>query len=101
MGEDLIVRNVSVIDGSGEPPAAGMEVAITDGRFVAIRPVGSGTATTVFDGRGGYLLPGLWEGHTHLRARPDEAAPDQVARLEAILATYLQAGITTVLELGG
>src|SRR5580693_6254132 len=102
MGEDLIVRNVTVIDGSGEPAAAGMEVAIADGRFVAIRPSGTGSSgTTVFDGRGGYLLPGLWEGHTHLRARPDETAPDQVARLEAILATYLQAGITTVLELGG
>jgi imidazolonepropionase-like amidohydrolase len=102
MGEDVIVRNVTVIDGSGGPPAAGMEVAIADGRFVAIRPSGTGSAgPTVFDGRGGYLLPGLWEGHTHLRARPDEAAPDQVARLEGILATYLRAGITTVLELGG
>jgi imidazolonepropionase-like amidohydrolase len=102
MGEDLIVRNVTVIDGSGSEPVANAEVAIQDGKFVAIRPSDARTnATRVFDGRGGFLLPGLWEGHTHLRARPDEAPADQVARLEDILAGYLAAGITTVLELGG
>jgi imidazolonepropionase-like amidohydrolase len=102
MAEDLIIRNVTVIDGSGGAPVANAEVAIEGGKFVAIRPAGPATAgATVFDGRGGYLLPGLWEGHTHLRARPDEAPADQVARLETILAGYLAAGITTVLELGG
>jgi imidazolonepropionase-like amidohydrolase len=102
MGDELIIRNVTVIDGTGGEPLENAEVAIAGGRFAAIRP--SGTATngaTVFDGAGGYLLPGLWEGHTHLRARPDEAPADQVARLETILAGYLAAGITTVLELGG
>lgn len=104
MGEDLIIRNVTVIDGSGGAPTTGAEVAIEGGVFRAIRPTGTSPApsgTIVVDGRGGYLVPGLWEGHTHLRARPDETPPDQVERLEAILATYLQAGITTVLELGG
>jgi imidazolonepropionase-like amidohydrolase len=102
MAEDLIIRNVTVIDGSGGPPAANMEVAIEGGKFVAIRPAGPATnGATVFDGHGGFLLPGLWEGHTHLRARPDEAPADQVVRLETILAGYLAAGITTVLELGG
>jgi len=101
MAEDLIVRNVTVIDGSGGPPVTGAEVAVAGDRFTAVRPAGTARAGIVYDGRGGYLLPGLWEGHTHLRAHPNEAAPDQVARLEAILANYLQAGITTVLELGG
>jgi imidazolonepropionase-like amidohydrolase len=102
MAEDLIVRNVTLIDGSGGPPMANAEVAIAGGRFTAIRPTDNRTnGATVFDGRGAYLLPGLWEGHTHLRARPDEPPADQVARLETILAGYLAAGITTVLELGG
>jgi imidazolonepropionase-like amidohydrolase len=99
----LIVRNVTVIDGSGGPPVVNAEVAIDDGRFTAIRPSGktAGSGVTVYDGRGGFLLPGLWEGHTHLRVRPGEGDADQVARLETILASYLAAGITTVLELGG
>jgi imidazolonepropionase-like amidohydrolase len=102
MGEDLIIRNVTLIDGSGGPQMPGTDVAITDGKFAAIRPTdGDAPAGTVFDGRGGYLLPGLWEGHTHLRARPDEPPSDQVVRLETILGDYLKAGITSVLELGG
>lgn len=102
MSEALIVRNVTVIDGSGGPAAPGSEVLIEDGVFRAIRPSGSGDpGVPVFDGKGGYLLPGLWESHTHLRARPEEAPPDQIARLDGILAEYLRAGITSVLELGG
>ncbi len=103
MSAVLIVRNVTVIDGSGGPPVADAEVAIAGGRFTAIRPIGTsaGPGITVYDGKGGFLLPGLWEGHTHLRARPGEGDADQVARLETILASYLAAGITAVLELGG
>jgi imidazolonepropionase-like amidohydrolase len=99
---DLIIRNVTVIDGSGGPPIVNVDVAVADGKFATIRPTDAvANGATLVDGSGKYLLPGLWEGHTHLRARPDEAPADQVARLEAILATYLAAGITTVLELGG
>ena len=76
MSAELIVRNVTVIDGSGGPPLTNAEVAIVDGRFTAIRPSGktAGPGVTVYDARGGFLLPGLWEGHTHLRARPGEGA---------------------------
>jgi imidazolonepropionase-like amidohydrolase len=101
MGEDLIIRNVTVIDGSGGPPMANAEVAVERGVFRAIRRSSAGTAGTVYDGRGGYLLPGLWEGHTHLRSQPGASPAEQLATLEAILASYLAAGITTVLELGG
>ena len=102
MPEELIVRNVTLVDGTGEAPREHVDVAIANGTFAAIRPTDQTTdGATIVDGTGKYLVPGLWEGHTHLRARPDETAPDQVARLEAILASYLAAGITTVLELGG
>jgi imidazolonepropionase-like amidohydrolase len=101
MAEDLIIRNVTVIDGSGEAPRANAEVAIEAGRFRAIRPAGTGTAATIHDARGGYLLPGLWEGHTHLRSQPGASPAEQLAALEALLAGYLAVGITTVLELGG
>jgi imidazolonepropionase-like amidohydrolase len=104
MGETLIVTNVSVIDGRGGAAVRDAEVVISDGVFRAVRPRSDAAAerdAVVFDGRGGYLVPGLWEGHTHLRVRPGEAPEDQIARLERILADYLRAGITTVLELGG
>jgi imidazolonepropionase-like amidohydrolase len=102
MAEELIVRNVTLIDGSGGPPRLNHDVAVEGGTFAAIRPTDSTVeGATIVDGTGRYLVPGLWEGHTHLRARPDENPADQVARLESILATYLAVGITTVLELGG
>jgi imidazolonepropionase-like amidohydrolase len=101
MAEDLIIRNVTVLDGSGAPPMTNAEVAIEGGVFRAIRPAGTGTRAAIYDGRGGYLLPGLWEGHTHLRSQPGAPQADQLAALEVLLAGYLAAGITTVLELGG
>jgi imidazolonepropionase-like amidohydrolase len=102
MGEDLIIRNITIIDGFGGAAMADAEVAIECGVFGAIRPSGTYTGgAAIYDGRGGYLLPGLWEGHTHLRAQPGLSPADQVAALESILVSYLAAGITTVLELGG
>ena len=102
MREELIVRNVTLFDGTGAAPRANVDVAIAGGIFAAIRPAEPApSGVRSVDGTGKYLLPGLWEGHTHLRARPEDVPADQVARLETILATYLAAGITTVLELGG
>lgn len=102
MSDQLLIRNVTVIDGTDAPPLAGVDVVIDGDRFTGIRPAGNGrSAATVIDGSGRYLIPGLWEGHTHLRARPDEGPVDQIARLDALMAGYLRAGITNVLELGG
>ena len=68
MGEDLIIRNVTVIDGTGGAPVANAEVAIAGGLFAAIRPAGrESNGATVFDG--GTLeemIAGV--GHGHLRS---------------------------------
>jgi imidazolonepropionase-like amidohydrolase len=97
----LVIRRVTVIDGTGSPPAAGRDVVIRDGLFEAIRPAAETPADTVLDGQGGFLMPGLWESHTHLR--PVLKDDDQVsqAALDATLREYLRHGITTVVDLGG
>lgn len=103
----MIIRNVTVVDGTGGAPRAGMDVHIADGRFTDIRPSSTESSPTpagepVLDGRGGYLLPGLWEGHTHLR---DYGAslprPERTAHLRDVLAGYLAEGVTSVCDLGG
>ena len=103
----LIIKNVTVIDGTGGVPRAGMDVLIADGRFADIRPSSTDTSSTPagepeLDGRGGYLLPGLWESHTHLRdygaALPE---PERFAHLQDVLAGYLAEGVTSVCDLGG
>lgn len=103
----LIISDVTVIDGTGGVPRAGMDVLIADGRFADIRPSSTGISSTpagepVLDGHGGHLLPGLWESHTHLRdygaSLPE---PERFAHLKDVLAGYLAEGITSVCDLGG
>lgn len=88
----MIIRNVTVI-GDGHP-STGTEVVVADGVFSAIRPV-TGERPAI-DGHGGYLVPGLWESHTHLTSSASKAG--EVSRP---LAEYLAAGITSVVDLGG
>ncbi|WP_328833339.1 amidohydrolase family protein [Streptomyces sp. NBC_00252] len=105
----LIIKDVTVIDGTGGVPRAGMDVLIADGRFADIRPSSTDTDTSStpagepeLDGHGGYLLPGLWESHTHLRdygaSLPE---PERFAHLQDVLAGYLAEGVTSVCDLGG
>ena len=60
---DLVIRNVSVVDGSGDAAFAG-DVAVLDGRLVSVGSV-AGDATTEFDGKGLVLAPGFIDVHTH------------------------------------
>ncbi|MFI6426888.1 amidohydrolase family protein [Promicromonospora sp. NPDC050880] len=108
----MIIKNVTVIDGTGAVGLPAMDVRIAEGRFEDIRPSGVDTARpssegthdgeVVLDGRGGYLLPGLWESHTHLTGL-DMSLPE-AERLPQVLSTlsgYLDSGITSVCDLGG
>lgn len=103
MRDALTITNVTVVDGTGGPPIPAAEVLVRAGRFTEIRPSGLGALPDgdVLDGRGGFLVPGLWESHTHLRAREPLTPQAGAARLETLLAGYREAGITTVVELGG
>ena len=94
----VIIRNVTVINGSDSISDA--EVVVTDGKFSAIRPVTD--EQPAIDGHGGYLVPGLCESHTHLLG-PAMGQPEneRVPHLSGMLAGYLAAGITSVMDLGG
>ncbi|MFF2520668.1 amidohydrolase family protein [Streptomyces liangshanensis] len=102
----MIIRHVTVIDGTGADPIADAEVVVADGRFSAVRPAASAERADgdgpVIDGRGGYLVPGLWEGHTHLSGyllqRPESERASFFTRL---MADFVAAGVTSVTDLGG
>ncbi|MFJ9211891.1 amidohydrolase family protein [Streptomyces sp. NPDC102264] len=97
----MIIRNVTVVDGTGGAPLSGVEVVVSEGRFTAIRPT-TGEGPSI-DGRGGYLVPGLWEGHTHLAGVHTRDIPEseRVQHISRLLSDYLAAGITSVVDLGG
>ncbi|MGW2380164.1 amidohydrolase family protein [Streptomyces lincolnensis] len=89
----LAFTHVTVIDGSGAPPAPDMTVVVEDGRITALAPstrtrLRPGTRTVDLTGK--YLMPGLIEAHTHSDG-PETVVPP----------LYALAGVTTVREMRG
>jgi N-acyl-D-amino-acid deacylase len=87
LSHDLVLRNGTVIDGSGRPAFVG-DVAIQGERVVRVGDVGSVKARREIDAGGLVVAPGFIDVHTHddaaLIARPD-------------MATKLTQGVTTVI----
>ena len=64
----VLFTNVSVLDGSGEPPFAA-QVLVEGNRISAVVPAGAKpmvAGAQVIDGGGATLMPGLVEAHAHL-----------------------------------
>lgn len=61
---DILIRGGRVIDGTGNPWFSA-DVAVTDGRIVAIGRLEGATATRVIDARGLYVVPGFIDLHSH------------------------------------
>src|SRR5579859_5480249 len=95
----MIIANVTVIPGTGATVSPGVDVDIRDGLFASIQPAARREEQgEVIDGTGKFLIPGLWEAHTHLRPL---LQGDQQAALDLALRDYLRHGITSVVDLGG
>ncbi len=87
---DLVLADVTVIDGRAHPPVPHQTIEITAGRITAIR---SSTAAEAAGGglSGTYVTPGLIDAHVHLSDDPDER--------RAELRDMLTHGITAVREM--
>jgi imidazolonepropionase-like amidohydrolase len=91
---DFLVRNVAVVDVEHGTLRHGQDVVLRDGRIATLGPTGSsridGSLTTI-DGTGRYLMPGLWDMHTHaLKLSPQYTHPLFVAN-----------GVTGVRDMSG
>jgi N-acyl-D-amino-acid deacylase len=82
---DLLIRNGTVIDGSGAPGVRA-DVAIQDGRIVKVGNLAEAKAKRVIDATGLVVAPGFIDVHTHT----DDLA--EIPRAE----NYLRMGVTTV-----
>jgi hypothetical protein len=63
LSQTLVIRNVTVVDANGARPRS--NVLIRNGRIAAAGTTAARGAQTV-DGRGKFLIPGLWDMHVHL-----------------------------------
>jgi len=87
----LVIRGVTVIDGTGALPQSDMTVVVENGRIAAVGgadDVRIGGTARVVDGRGKYIIPGLWDMHVHLRD------------LGGTLPLFVVNGVTTVRDMG-
>ena len=67
MPYDLVIRNGSIVDGSGAP-AYRADVGIQGGRIAAIGRIRENGADTI-DAEGHVVTPGFVDGHTHMDAQ--------------------------------
>ncbi len=105
-----------LIDGTGRPPVTAATVLIEGQKIAAVLPAGKGPippGTLTYDLRGKTLMPGLIDGHVHLRSFAGEGQQDihlwnvltfieeQTVHAAANAVKALQAGVTTVRDMAG
>ena len=65
---DLVVRNGTIIDGSGLPRYRA-DIAVKDGRIAEIGRLNGVAASETLDAEGRVVAPGFVDGHTHMDAQ--------------------------------
>ncbi|MFC0679342.1 amidohydrolase family protein [Lysobacter korlensis] len=91
---DFLVRNVAVVDVEHGTVRDRQDVVLRDGRIAAVgpsAPTPTNDSLTIIDGTGKYLMPGLWDMHTHaVKISPQYTHPLFVAN-----------GVTGVRDMSG
>ena len=104
----LTITGVTLIDGTGGPPKAGMTVRIEHGRIASIEPSSSrtGKGPGIIDGSGRFLVPGFFDSNAHLTVYGQPSRRDTSAKygdrneelaLE-VAQRSLKLGVTTLID---
>jgi N-acyl-D-amino-acid deacylase len=89
---DLIIRNARIVDGTGSPWTRG-DVAIRDGRILAMGPTLDIEATDVIEAAGRVLAPGFIDVHTHVESSDNRDGLEGIPRAD----NFLLDGVTTII----
>ena len=108
--DNLIIEDVTLIDGTGRPAIANVSVMVEGNRISEVRrgkfPESGRQKTQVIDGSGKYLIPGLMDIHIHLagaiKVTPKGLKKVSVDRKKGIKALngYIYSGVTSVYDSG-
>ena len=107
---DILLKKITLIDGTGNPPISDAILRIRDGKIVFAGPASDSSDMNedlTLDLQGKFVLPGLIDTHVHLsgsgEADSQFRAEDGVMALKILSNAQknLAAGITTVRDLGG
>jgi imidazolonepropionase-like amidohydrolase len=93
---DLIIANVSLIDGTGKDIQSGVNVYVKDSTIAQIGRNEITQSRATIDGSGKYLIPGLFDAHYHL-----QDVPNDTAKSSPSLKQLIHFGVTGVLIPGG
>ncbi|WP_037361750.1 metal-dependent hydrolase family protein [Amycolatopsis orientalis] len=112
-GGTIRLVNVRIIDGTGGAPVEHGEIVATDGRLTYVGPrrehPDGATPVRTLDGGGRTVLPGFFDTHVHVtlsiedgpRAVVADAGSYAAYKTAQRLRATLDAGITTIRDLGG
>ncbi len=85
------IRDATVIDGTGSSPQPHSTIIFRGERIIALGPAGATgipKSARVINGRGKYVIPGLWDMHVHLEGNKNA------------LPLYVASGVTGVRDMG-
>lgn len=90
VGQSLVIRDVTLIDATSAPARAHATVITSGDRIVSIGSSGAAApkGARVIDGKGKYLIPGLWDMHVHLWDR------------YSLFPLYISQGVTGLRDMG-
>ncbi|HEX4176909.1 MAG TPA: amidohydrolase family protein, partial [Rhizomicrobium sp.] len=106
LAETTVLKNVTVIDGTGAAPQANSAIVMTDGKIAWVGPVSALKApagATIKDLSGKFVMPGIIDSHTHIGMMHDVTQDEKYEtpeNVQADLKQYAAYGITTVQVLG-
>ncbi len=118
---DLVISNARLIDGTGAAPMEGAAIVVVRDRIVSVDGSGASADALTIDAGGKTVMPGLSELHVHsslefwVDVDSDDFYPDpevaitsdadmaefRAERLPARLLSFLDAGVTTMMDPGG
>ena len=94
-----LFTNALVFDGTGGKPVAGA-VLIEGNVIAAVGQVDVGEADTVIDAGGGFVMPGMVEGHAHLSFENVTATEDLITPTAEMQAFMAARGARALIEAG-